>query len=37
MINHFCKHPLWEVSGQLAAVAGGARPADLVITHASPW
>ena len=35
MINHFCKHPLWEVSGQLAAVAGGARPADLVITHAN--
>ncbi len=35
MINHFCKHPLWEVSGQLAAVAGGAKPADLVITHAN--
>ena len=35
MINHFCKHPLWEVSGQLAAVAGGARPAALVITHAN--
>ena len=33
MINHFCKHPLWEVSAQLSAVAGGARPADLVIVH----
>lgn len=35
MINHFCKYPLWEVSGQLAAVAGGSKPADLVITHAN--
>ena len=35
MINHFCKHPLWEVSAQLSAVAGGARPADLVIVHAN--
>lgn len=35
MINHFCKSPLWEVSAQLAAVAGGAKPADLVIIHAN--
>ena len=35
MINHFCKYPLWEVSGQLTAVAGGSKPADLVITHAN--
>lgn len=33
MINHFCKHPLWEVSAKLAAVAGGSQPADMVITH----
>ena len=35
MINHFCKHPLWEVSAQLSAVAGGVKPADMVITHAN--
>lgn len=35
MINHFCKHPLWEVSARLSAVAGGARPADMVIVHAN--
>lgn len=35
MINHFCKKPLWETSRKLAAVAGGAEPADLVITHAT--
>ena len=34
MINHFCKKPLWEVTQTLAAVAGGSRPADLVITNA---
>lgn len=34
MVNHFCKSPLWEVSAQLAAVAGGTKPADMVITHA---
>ena len=33
MINTFCKRPLWEVSGTLAAVAGGSVPADLVLTH----
>lgn len=31
MINEFCKQPLWEVSGILADVAMGRRPADLVI------
>ena len=35
MINHFCKHPLWEVSARLSAVANGARPADMVIVHAN--
>ena len=35
MINHFCKHPLWEVSARLAAVAGGSEPADMVIVHAN--
>ncbi len=34
MINTFCKQPLWEVSRTLAAVAGGATPADTVITGA---
>ncbi|MCI8504645.1 MAG: adenine deaminase [Lachnospiraceae bacterium] len=34
MINTFCKQPLWEVSQTLAAVAGGATPADMVITGA---
>ena len=35
MINTFCKKPLWEVSQTLAAVAGGAVPAELVVTHAN--
>lgn len=35
MINTFCKKPLWEVSQTLAAVAGGAIPAELVVTHAN--
>lgn len=35
MINTFCKHPLWEVSQTLAAVAGGRQSADLVITNAN--
>lgn len=34
MINTFCKKPLWEVSRTLSAVAGGAVPAELVITNA---
>ena len=34
MINTFCKKPLWEVSQTLSAVAGGAVPAELVITNA---
>ena len=34
MINTFCKNPLWEVSRTLSAVAGGAVPAELVITNA---
>ena len=33
MINTFCKKPLWEVSRTLSAVAGGAVPAELVITR----
>ena len=28
MHNHFCKHPLWEVTQTLAAVAQGHQPAD---------
>ena len=31
MHNHFCKHPLWEVTQTLAAVAQGRQPADTVI------
>lgn len=31
MHNHFCKHPLWEVTQTLAAVAQGHQPADTVI------
>lgn len=31
MINHFCKHPLWEVTKTLADVAMGRTPADTVI------
>lgn len=31
MINHFCKHPLWEVTKTLADVAQGRRPAETVI------
>lgn len=34
MLNTFCKTPLWEVSQDLARVAGGAEPADLVIQNA---
>lgn len=34
MINHFCKKPLWECSQTLAAVAGGTKPADIVIRGA---
>ncbi len=34
MINNFCKMPLWECNGELAEVAQGKRPADLVIRHA---
>ncbi len=34
MLNHFCKKPLWECTQTLAAVAQGARPADVVIKGA---
>ena len=34
MLNTFCKTPLWEVSQNLARVAGGTEPADLVIQNA---
>lgn len=34
MINKFCKTPLWECSQTLSAVAGGAVPAEMVITNA---
>jgi len=34
MINHFCKHPLWECNDRLVRVAQGLEPADLVIRHA---
>ena len=34
MQNHFCKTPLWEAGRTLAAVAGGRRPAELVILRA---
>ena len=34
MLNHFCAHPLWEVSRTLSLVAGGAQPAEIVITNA---
>ena len=35
MINrHFCKKPLWECTQELAAVAQGRTPADVVITNA---
>jgi adenine deaminase len=34
MINNFCKMPLWECNGELAEVAQGKRPAELVIRHA---
>ncbi len=33
MVNQFCKHPLWQVSKTLSAVATGKQPADLVIRH----
>ena len=35
MRNNFCKAPLWECNDDLARVALGERPADLVIRHAS--
>ena len=35
MRNNFCKVPLWECNDDLARVALGERPADLVIRHAS--
>lgn len=35
MRNNFCKTPLWECNDELVRVAQGARPADLVIRHAS--
>ena len=35
MRNNFCKTPLWECNNELVRVAQGARPADLVIRHAS--
>ena len=35
MRNRFCKAPLWECNDELVRVAQGARPADLVIRHAS--
>ena len=35
MRNSFCKVPLWECNDDLARVALGERPADLVIRHAS--
>jgi len=34
MQNAFCKKPLWEVSAQLAGVAMGRAPADMVIRDA---
>ncbi len=34
MLNHFCSKPLWECTQTLAAVAQGARPADVVIKGA---
>ena len=34
MLNRFCKKPLYEVTGKLAAVAMGREPADLVISGA---
>jgi len=34
MQNAFCKKPLWEASTQLAAVAMGRSPADMVIRNA---
>ena len=34
MINKFCKFPLWEVSKDLADVAGGRVPAETVIRNA---
>ena len=34
MLNKFCKKPLYEVTGKLAAVATGRVPADLVIKNA---
>ncbi|MBR3866173.1 MAG: adenine deaminase [Butyricicoccus sp.] len=34
MLNHFCAHPLWEVSRTLSQVAGGAAKAEIVITNA---
>ena len=35
MINHFCKHPLWEVSRILSDVAMGRQAPDLVIRDAT--
>lgn len=34
MLNVFCKSPLWEVSADLARVAGGQQSADVVIRDA---
>ena len=34
MLNYFCKHPLWEVSARLCAVALGREKAELVIKNA---
>ncbi len=34
MINHFCKTPLWKAAPTLAAVAGGKKPAEIVIRGA---
>lgn len=34
MRNHFCAHPLWEVSRDLSRVAGGSQKAETVITNA---